>query len=292
MADHGRYPAAAARRSCRRALRRAPGGPRLLRPGDHPAADVRRPGGDRDRERPAGHGAAGEQQRSRALEQQTATGEVLASSASPRPTCSPCSTPSPRAPPACAGPTDARSAASRATPAVPEAPGHERGGLAALESATGGDSDPLGRADPHLSAGRSWPASGAPPRARYGGRGEEFPAATRSTRRRGPRQMARRCSAGGSHRGIAAACSAIVRAVHRPADRAAGDLRRPGRDRHREHPPVHRTAGPATGAADTAPPTSQGAIARAGDHRLLGGPYSRCWTQSQPVLPGCAGPRR
>ena len=56
-----------------------------------------------------------------------------------------------------------------------------------------------------------------------------------------------RCSAGRGHRGDHDP-SGRGPAVHRPADRAPGDLRRPGRDRHRERPAVQRDEGGARAA--------------------------------------------
>ena len=57
----------------------AHGGPALLREADRAARDLRRPGGHRHRERPPVHGAGGAQPRADrvALEQQTATSEIL-----------------------------------------------------------------------------------------------------------------------------------------------------------------------------------------------------------------------
>ena len=76
---------------------------------DRPPQDLRRPGRHRHRERAAVHGAAGEGNRAadRVLEQQTATSEILRVIAARRRTSSPCSTPWPRAPPACARRTEA-----------------------------------------------------------------------------------------------------------------------------------------------------------------------------------------
>ena len=52
-------------------------GPALLRKADRAAGDLRRPGGDRDRERAPVQGARGDGTSDEALEQQTATGEIL-----------------------------------------------------------------------------------------------------------------------------------------------------------------------------------------------------------------------
>ena len=56
-------------------------------------------------------------------------------------------------------------------------------------------------------------------------------------------------------------------AVHRQADRAAEDLRRPGGHRHRERPPVHRAAGAHRGA--DALGGRAGGAGRGGAHHLL-----------------------
>ena len=65
------------------------------RQADRPPADLRRPGGDRDRERAAVQGAAGAQpELTESLEQQTATGRSSGRSAAPRRMCSRSSMPS------------------------------------------------------------------------------------------------------------------------------------------------------------------------------------------------------
>ena len=88
-------------------------GPALLGQADRASPDVRRPGRHRHRERPAVHGAAGEEpgahgsarQVTESLEQQTATARSCGSSRAPRPICSRSWRPSPRTPPGSAGRT-------------------------------------------------------------------------------------------------------------------------------------------------------------------------------------------
>ena len=58
------------------------------------------------------------------------------------------------------------------------------------------------------------------------------------------RPRASRCSARASPSGRSSVAAPRPTAVHRPADRAAGDVRRPGRHRHRERPPVQGAGGP------------------------------------------------
>ena len=80
-------------RSASISRRVAPRSRPFTRAADRAAGDVRRPGGHRHRERPPVRGAGGAQRRAHeALEQQTATGEILRSSAARRPICSRCST--------------------------------------------------------------------------------------------------------------------------------------------------------------------------------------------------------
>ena len=62
-----------------------------------------------------------------------------------------------------------------------------------------------------------------------------------------------------------------VRAVHRPADRAAGDVRGPGRHRHRERPAVRGAGAAQRRASGEQPPGHRGAGAADGDGRGAAG---------------------
>ncbi len=216
----------------------------LLRQGDRAAADLCRPGGDRDPERAAvqrdqgGAGAADRYRRDPAGHQPAR-----------RPTCSRCSTPSCAARPNCSSPATPRSRL------LQDGWLHWRGGA-------GGSSEWMQRVNAvyPIPLGSGTRAVGAGHRANA--------ARSRSwmrmppTRRSSPAQ-ARQCGAASAS---ARACVPLLRdgqgigtlilthpqvglQAQRRAARAAADLRRPGGDRDRERAAVQRDAGSA-GAAD------------------------------------------
>ena len=73
-----------------------------------------------------------------------------------------------------------------------------------------------------------------------------------------------------------------VRSVHRQADRAARNLRRPGRDRHRERAAVSRTAREVAWSNRLRRAKSW---ASSPAHRRI---FSRCWMRSRELPRGCA----
>ena len=79
-------------------------------------------------------------------------------------------------------------------------------------------------------------------------------------------------------------------ALHRTADRPAADLRRPGRHRHRERPPVHRAGGAQRRAARGARAADGDQRAAQGDRPVAPSTSSRCSTRWPRTRSGCARP--
>ena len=134
-----------------------------------------------------------------------------------------------------------------------------------------------------------------PPRARRGSRRPHRVPGLASDRRLGPAQepdlhAAHEQGRADWHHGVAPSLGGTP--VHRPADRAAGNLRRPGRHRHRERPPV-RGAGAAQRRART-----RRSISRQPPPRPSASSPRRpricqaCSTPSSPAPPASATPIR
>ena len=235
-------PAFAARSGCRccardessaPSRRRARGRP-VHRQADRAAQDLRRPGGDRDRER-----APVQRDRRRRSSSRPRQPRSCASSAARRPTCSRCSTRSCRA--------RARLCDAQDRDVCSAVDG-ERLRLPSRPRRTRRSPEPAWRAADRQrpSAGsrgleRAHRATSHDLRRRAGRSGVHDARRTR-WRTAATAPMLWRAAAARGRRAIGAIVVAPDRrcAVHRQADRAAQDLRRPGGDRDRERAPVQR----------------------------------------------------